>query len=220
VDVKVGVLGTGTVGRTIAGALVARGHEVCMGARTADNSNASAWASAAGERASHGTFADAAAFGDVVFNCTSGAHSVEVLRAAGGALDGKVLIDVANPLDFSNGMPPTLLVGNTDSLAEALQREFPNVRVVKSLNTVNASVMVDPSRVPGEHDMFVSGNDAAAKAAVTAVLKDVFGWRSVIDLGDIRAARSQEAWVPMWVRLYGVLGTADFNIRLVRGGGR
>lgn len=213
---KIAVLGTGMVGRSIAGALVARGHEVRMGSRTPDHAEATKWAAAAGPRASHGTFADAAAFGALVFNCTSGVGSLEALRAAGeGNLAGKVLVDVANPLDFSKGFPPTLTVKDTDSLAEQIQRAFPAAKVVKSLNTMNASLMVDASRVPGT-DVFVAGNDPEARAAVSKLLVEDFGWTAPIDLGDLTAARGLEMWLPLWVRLYGVLGTPDFNLKLVK----
>jgi predicted dinucleotide-binding enzyme len=128
-----------------------------------------------------------------------------------------VLIDIANPLDFSKGMPPTLFSGNTDSLGEAAQREFPGAKVVKTLNTVNCEVMVDAKRVAGgDHDMFMAGNDAGAKAQVSELLKGWFGWKSVIDLGDISAARGTESYLPLWIRLWGALKTADFNVKLVR----
>jgi hypothetical protein len=205
------------VGTTIATKLASLGHEVRMGARSAANEKAAAWAKAAGAAASHDTFADAAGFGEVVFNCTAGTGSVAALEAAGAAnLDGKILIDVANPLDFSKGMPPTLFLSNDTSLGETIQRTFPGAKVVKSLNTVNASVMVDPARVPGVSDVFVCGNDAGAKAEVTRILKQWFGWKSVIDLGDITTARGTEAYLHLWLRLWGALGTADFNVRVVR----
>lgn len=214
---KIGVLGTGTVGATIATKLVSLGHEVRMGARRASNDKATAWAESAGAGASNGTFADAAAFGEIVFNCTAGTGSLAALQSAGAAnLDGKILIDVANPLDFSKGMPPTLFLSNDTSLGETIQRTFPGTKVVKTLNTVNANVMVEPGRVPGEHDVFVCGNDAGAKGEVTRILKDWFGWKSVIDLGDITAARGTEAYLHLWLRLWGALGTADFNVRVVR----
>jgi predicted dinucleotide-binding enzyme len=214
---KIGVLGTGMVGETIASKLVALGHDVKMGARSATNEKAAAWAKRAGGKASHGTFADAAAFAEIVFNCTNGAASLQALEAAGAKnLDGKVLIDISNPLDFSKGMPPTLLVGSGDSLAEQIQRALPGVRVVKALNTVNAHVMVDPARVAGgDHTAFVSGNDAAAKRKVVEILEGWFGWKSVIDLGDISTARGPEGYLMMWLRLYGALHTADFNVKVV-----
>ena len=213
---KFGVLGSGTVGSTIASKLVSLGHEVKMGSRDAATPTAKAWVDKAGRGASQGTFADAAAFGEVVFNCTNGMGSVDALKSAGdAALRGKVLVDVANPLDFSKGMPPTLFVGNSDSLGETIQRTFPEAKVVKALNTVNANVMVEPGRVRGEHDVFVAGNDAAAKAQVVRILND-FGWKNVNDLGDITAARATEAYLHLWLRLYGALQTAEFNVHVVR----
>jgi hypothetical protein len=139
------------------------------------------------------------------------------LNAAGGQnLGGKTLVDVANPLDFSKGMPPTLSVCNTDSLGEQIQRAFPTANVVKTLNTVSANVMVDPSIVPGVHTMFVSGNDAKAKAEVITILKAGFGWKEVIDLGDISCARGQEMYLALWLRLYGKLQTTNLNVYVAR----
>ena len=212
---RIGILGTGVVGQTLGMKLVQLGHEVKMGSRSAPNEKAAGWATAAGARASQGTFAEAAAFGEVVFNCTKGEISLAALRQAGAAnLDGKVLVDVANPLDFSRGMPPSLTVCNTDSLGEQIQREFPRARVVKTLNTMNANVMVNPSLVAGDHDVFVSGNDAAAKAQVRDLLEKGFGWRSVIDLGDITSARGTEMLLPIWLRLWGVFGTPNINFHV------
>lgn len=214
---KIGVLGTGMVGNAIGTKLVQLGHAVKMGARSATNEKAAAWVQANGAGASQGTFAEAAAFGEIVFNCTSGAASLEVLRQAGADnLKGKVLIDIANPLDFSHGMPPSLSVCNTDSLGEQIQRAFPEVRVVKSLNTVNCNLMVNAALLPGEHIMFVSGNDADAKAQVTSILKDWFGWQAVIDLGDITTARATEMMLPVWISLMMKLGTPLFNFAIVR----
>lgn len=214
---KIGVLGTGMVGNAIGTKLVQLGHEVKMGARSATNEKAAAWVQANGAGASRGTFADAAAFGEIVFNCTSGAATLEVLRQAGADnLKGKVLIDIANPLDFSHGMPPSLTVCNTDSLGEQIQRAFPEVRVVKSLNTVNCNLMVNAALLLGEHIMFVSGNDAHAKAQVTSILKDWFGWQAVIDLGDITTARATEMMLPIWIGLMMKLGTPLFNFAIVR----
>jgi predicted dinucleotide-binding enzyme len=215
---KHAVLGTGMVGQAIASKLAARGHEVRMGARDARNEKAAAWAKQAGAKASHGTFADAAAFGEVVWNCTKGDGSLDALRAAGSAnLRGKLLVDVSNPLDFSKGMPPSLFVSNTDSLGEQIQRAFPEARVVKALNTLNCQLMVDPAKLAGgDHHVFVAGNDAGAKKQATDVLKGDFGWREVIDVGDITAARGTEAWLPLWVRIFGALGHANFNLKIVR----
>jgi predicted dinucleotide-binding enzyme len=213
---KFGVFGTGMVGRAIASKLVALGHEVTMGSRTAGGVKATAWVASAGRGATEGTFAHAANLGDVLFNCTSGAGSLDALRAAGGALSGKILIDVANPLDFSKGRPPSLFVSNTDSLGEQIQREFPELKVVKTLNTVNCEVMVDPARVAGgDHDMFVCGNDASAKARVVELLTGSFGWKRVIDLGGIESARATESYLHIWIQLWGALKTGDFNIKVV-----
>jgi hypothetical protein len=214
---KLGILGTGIVGSTIGTKLVQLGHEVKMGSRTSDNAKASEWVKANGMKASHGTFSDAAAFGRVLFNCTSGMSSIEALKLAGERnMTGKILVDVANPLDFSEGMPPSLSVCNTDSLGEQIQRAFPAVKVVKSLNTVNCNLMVNPSLVSGDHDIFVAGNDRAAKDKVTQILKEWFGWKSVIDLGDITGARALEMLLPIWLRLMGAFRSPNFNFKIVK----
>lgn len=211
---KIGVLGTGAAGQTIAGKFVELGHAVMMGARAADNEKVLGFVARTGGKA--GTFADAAAHGELVFNATRGDTSLAMLSTLGSQLDGKVLIDLANPLDFSQGFPPHLTVSNTDSLAEQIQRALPNVFVVKSLNTVNAAVMIDPARVPGHHTVFVSGNDKHAKGKVMDFLRSL-GWLSIIDLGDITSARAAEQLLPLWVRLYAALGnTADFNIAVMK----
>lgn len=215
---RIGVLGTGTVGRTIASKLVELGHEVTMGSRSAESEALREWVAETGGGAGGGTFAEAAAAGELLFNCTAGGASLDALGEAGAAnLAGKVLVDVANPLDFSRGMPPTLSVCNDDSLGERIQAAFPDARVVKALNTVNASVMVDPGRVPGEHSVFVCGEDAGAKAEASALLQS-FGWPAdaVIDLGGIDGARGVEMYLPLWLRLMGALGTPTFNIEIRR----
>ena len=217
---KIGVLGAGMVGATIATKLIELGQEVMMGSRNAGSEKTLRWAQANGANASQGAYAQAARFGEILFNCTQGTASVEALQSAGADnLKGKILIDVANPLDFSHGAPPTLSVCNTDSLGEQIQRTFLETKVVKTLNTVNCEVMVNPALVPGDHDIFVCGNDAGAKARVAELLKQWFGWRSVIDLGDISAARATEQMMPVWLRLYGVLGALHFNFRVVAAGG-
>ncbi|HEY3494106.1 MAG TPA: NAD(P)-binding domain-containing protein [Polyangiaceae bacterium] len=214
---KIGVLGTGMVGNVIASKLVALGHEVRMGSRSKGNEKALAWVKEAGSLASEGSFADAAAFGELAFLCTSGAGSLAAVESAKAGLSDKILIDISNPLDFSKGFPPTLFVSNQDSLGEQIQRALPSTRVVKTLNTVNCQVMVDAARVAGgDHDMFVCGNDAAAKGRVTEILRGFFGWRNVLDLGDISCARATEAYLHLWLRLYGSLKTGDFNVRVVR----
>jgi predicted dinucleotide-binding enzyme len=164
-----------------------------------------------------GTFAEAAAHGETVVNATAGAVSLEALEQAGGDnLSGKVLMDISNPLDFSRGMPPTLLVSNTDSLGEQIQRRFPEAKVVKTLHTMNAQLMVDPAQLGGgDHTVFVGGDDAEAKATVKDLLRS-FGWSDIIDLGDITTARGTEMMLPVWVRLFGALQKPLFNFKLVR----
>jgi hypothetical protein len=215
---RIGVLGTGTVGQAIATRLRELGHEVTMGARDATNPKAAAWAAEHDGRA--GTFADAVVGAEVVVNATAGTTSVEVFEAAGGnaALAGKVVLDVSNPIDWSTG-ELVLTVVNTDSVAERLQRALPDAQVVKSLNTVNGSVMVHPQLVPGDHTMFVSGDHATAKDTVTRLLRD-FGWPAgnIIDLGGITAARGQEMYIALWVSLMQAGGSAAFNIQVVRDG--
>ena len=215
---KIGVLGTGIVGETIATKLVELGHEVKMGSRQAGGEKAVAWVEKAGGGASEGSFADAAEHGEqIVFNCTSGTASLQALEAAGSErLAGKVLVDVANPLDFSQGMPPTLSVCNDDSLGEQIQAAFPDSKVVKALNTVNAAVMTDPGSVPGEHVLPICGDDDAKPKVIELIGE--FGWPAerLIDLGDISAARGMEMYLPLWLRLMGALGTPSFNIALQR----
>jgi 8-hydroxy-5-deazaflavin:NADPH oxidoreductase len=211
---KIGIFGSGSVGKTLATKLVGQGQKVMVGTRSPDKLRE--WAQAAGARV--GTYADTAAFGEILFNATRGESSIEALRMAGEVnLNGKILVDVANPLDFSGGMPPTLTVSNTDSLGEQIQRAFPGLRVVKSLNTLNADLTVNPGLVgDGDHTIFVSGNDGAAKAEVSRLLAEWFGWRDIIDLGDITTARGTEAMLPVWVRLMMVFGHASFQFKIVR----
>ncbi len=223
---KIGIIGSGVVGQTIGAKLVERGEDVVLGTRSPGKlsdkrgfgQSLDDWLEATGGKARVGTFADAAAHGEIVINATSGTVSLEALRLAGEQnLRGKILIDVSNPLDFSKGMPPTLTVCNTDSVGEQIQRAFPEAKVVKTLNTTNVNVMVDPGQVAGgDHDLFVSGNDAGAKARVTELLRQWFGWRTVIDLGDITTARGVEMLLPVWLRLLGALGGPMFNFKIVR----
>jgi predicted dinucleotide-binding enzyme len=214
---RIAVLGTGMVGQTIGSKLVELGHEVRMGSRTAGGEKATAWVAAAGERASEGTFEDAAAFGELVFNCTAGTGTLAALEQAGAAnLAGKVLVDVANPLDFSTG-ELRLAVCNEDSLGEQVQRAHPDAKVVKALNTMNCEVMVDPTRVSGDHLAYVCGEDADAKEQVRSLLGE-FGWpgERVLDLGGIRAARGVEMFLPFWLELMRAQGTANFNLAIQR----
>jgi predicted dinucleotide-binding enzyme len=214
---RIGILGTGIVGSTIGTKLVQLGHQVKMGSRTADNPKVSEWVKASGANASQGTFADSASHGEIILSCTAGVASLQALKLAGETnLKGKILADISNPLDFSKGRPPTLSVCNTDSLGEQIQRAFPNVKVVKTLNTVGCNVMVNPSLLSGDHDMFICGNDSGAKAKVSGILKDWFGWKSVVDLGDISGARAMEMYFPIWFRLMMKFQTSKFNIRIVK----
>jgi hypothetical protein len=163
-----------------------------------------------------GTFAEAAAHGEVAVNAIYGAAAVKTLQVVEGALAGKVLIDITNPLDFSKGMPPSLFVSNMDSLGEQIQRALPRTQVVKTLNTATALIQVDPRRLAGgDHHAFISGNDGPAKARVAALLKEWYGWEKAIDLGDITTSRGAEMILPLWVRLWGVLQTPFFNFKIV-----
>jgi 8-hydroxy-5-deazaflavin:NADPH oxidoreductase len=226
--VRFGILGTGVVGKTIAVRLAGLGHDVIVGTRNPEetlsrtdpdqygNPPFGAWQEEHPE-VRLGTFAEAAAHGEMVVNATAGAVSLEALEQAGkDNLNGKILIDIANPLDFSKGMPPTLLVSNTDSLGEQIQRRFPEAKVVKTLHTMNAYLMVDPAQLAAtDHTVFVSGDDAEAKARVSELLRS-FGWSDIIDLGDITTARGTEMVLPIWVRLFGVLQMPIYNFKIVR----
>lgn len=224
---KVGILGSGIVGQNIGAVLAKQGHEVVLGTRTPEKlderrgiagQSLVEWMNQAGGGGRVGTFEQAAKHGEVVINAANGEAAIEVLRTAGQQnLDGKILIDITNPLDFSKGMPPTLFVCNDDSLAERIQRELPGTKVVKTLSTVNTFIMTDPAQLGGgDHSIFVSGNDVDAKRQVTGWLQEWFGWRDVIDLGDITTARGVEMLLPLWVRLWTALGTPAFNLKVVR----
>ena len=225
---NIGVLGTESVAKTIADKLASLGHTVMLGTRdpkaTLQRSGndmmggppVRTWLEAH-PTARLGTMDEAARFGAIVFNALNGQGAVAVAPQLADALAGKVLVDISNPLDFSKGMPPSLFISNTDSLGEQLQRALPRTRVVKTLNTVNALMMVNPRQLAGgDHTMFVAGNDAAAKAEVTKILTEWLGWKDVIDLGDITMARGTEMWLPLWVRLWGALKTPTFNLKIVR----
>ena len=225
---KIAVLGTGSVGRTMAARFADLGHDVAIGTRDPQatlarsepdamgNPPFSAWA------ADHSqvpllSFAEAAERADLVVNATNGGVSIEVLTQAGAAnLAGKVLLDIANPLDFSQGFPPTLFVKDTDSLGEQIQRAFPDAKVVKTLNTMTAALMAEPGLAAGgDHSVFVSGNDADAKKTVIGLLQEL-GHADVIDLGDLSTARGTEMLLPVWLRLMGALGTPMFNFKIAR----
>lgn len=196
---KIGVLGTGMVGNALATKLVQVGHPVMMGSRTAESEAGQKWLQSIGGKGQIGTFANAPAFGELIISCTNGANSVAALRQAGEAnLRGKIVIDVSNPLDMSQ-KPPTLTFCNTDSLGERIQREFPEAIVVKALNTVNCDVMVNPSLAPGDHNLFICGNDVAAKAKVAQFIESNFGWKreNIVDLGDISNSRGTEMYLAL-----------------------
>ena len=225
---RIGILGTGGVGRTLAGALAGKGHEVVMGSRDAASALASSdvnqqtGATLAGWHDEHddvriAAFSDAAAHGEAVLHATSGTGSLAALAAAGDAnLGGKIVIDIANPLVWSE-QGASLSVMNTDSLAEQAQRQHPDARVVKALNTVTAAIMVDPSMLAGgDHTLPICGNDEAAKQQVTAWLQEWFGWRDVLDVGDLTAARATEAYLLFWLRIYEATGSPIVNTRVVR----
>ncbi len=214
---RVAVLGTGMVGQVLATRLVALGHDVMMGSRSAGNDKAHAWAEQFDSGASEGSFADAAAHAELVINATGGLVSLEALRSAGADnLAGKAILDVSNPLDFSAGFPPRLGTPSGDSVGEQIQREFPDARVVKVFNTMNCDVMADPALVPGEHDVFLAGDHADAKQETRDLLTS-FGWpeSAIFDLGGIVASRGLEAYVLFWIDLMQALGTRTFNIKVI-----
>jgi 8-hydroxy-5-deazaflavin:NADPH oxidoreductase len=215
---KVAVLGTGMVGSTIGSKLIELGHQVMMGSRTADNEKAVAFVAQSNGKATTGTFADAAAFGEIIFNCTSGGASIEALTLAGEAnLANKVIVDIANPLDFSKGQPATLSISNTTSLGEEIQSKFPTTKVVKALNTMWCGLMVNPAMIGNaDHTTFISGNYTEAKTIVKDILKS-FGWleNNILDLGDITTARGTEMYLPLWLRIWGATQNGAFNIKIV-----
>lgn len=215
---KIAVLGTGTVGDTIGSKLIELGHTVMMGSRTTDNEKAKAFVAKHNGKATSGTFADAAAFGELIFNCTSGVGSIDALKLAGeNNINGKIIVDVANPLDFSKGMPPSLAVVNTTSLGEEIQKAFPLAKVVKTLNTMWCGLMVNPVMINGgDHSVFVCGNDISAKEKVKEILRS-FGWseKNILDLGDITKARGTEMYLPLWLSIYGATKNGAFNVKIV-----
>jgi len=208
------------VGDTIGSRLIELGHEVKMGSRTADNEKAKAFVAKHEKRASAGTFAEAAAFGEMLFNCTAGASSVAALKMAGEAnFNGKIIVDLANPLDFSKGAPPSLIpsLSNTHSLGEEIQKTFPSAKVVKTLNTMWCGLMVNPAMINnGDHTNFICGNDECARQKIKGLLNE-FGWKNenLLDLGDISAARGTESVLPVWLRIWGATQNGAFNFKIV-----
>jgi len=215
---KAAVLGTGAVGNAIGSKLIELGHQVMMGSRTSTNEKAQAFAAKHNGNARAGTFNHAAEFGEIVFNCTAGVGSIEALKQAGEHnLNGKIIVDISNPLDFSNGMPPSLTISNTNSLGEEIQKTFPLAKVVKTLNTLANQIMINPASInEGNHNVFICGNDAEAKLKVKEILKS-FGWieSNILDLGDITSARGTEMYLPMWLRIFMSTNNGAFNIKIV-----
>jgi len=211
---KMGVLGSGMVAQGLSARLAELGHDVMIG--TGDAEKLKGWQSS-NQRVVIGSFAETAVHGEMLVNATDGAASLNALRMAGEAnLASKILVDVSNPLDFSNGFPPSLTVFDIDSLGEQIQRTFPSIRVVKALNTVTARVMTHPLEVAnGDHHVFISSNDADAKAQVTDLLRS-FGWIHIFDLGDLSTARGTEAYMLLWVRLYGAMNTSMINVKIMK----
>jgi 8-hydroxy-5-deazaflavin:NADPH oxidoreductase len=211
---KMGVLGSGMAAQAISARLAELGHDVMIG--TGDIEKLKGWQSS-NQKVMIGSFAETAAHGEMIFNATDGAASLNTLKLAGEEnLAGKILVDVSNPLDFANGFPPSLTVVGTDSLAEQIQRAFPSIRVVKTLNTVTARVMTHPLEVAnGDHHVFISSNDVDAKAQVTDLLRS-FGWIHIFDLGDLSTARGTEAYLLLWVRLYGAMNTSMINVKIMK----
>ena len=221
---KIGIIGSSMVAQIIGKKLLELEHDVMVSSRDITKEkesfpSAENWAKEMKEKnlkGYAGSFSDAAKFGEVLINCTSGAHSIEALTQAGREnMSNKILIDLANPLDFSKGMPPSLTINNTTSLGEEIQNAFPEVKVVKTLNTVNAEIMINPGLIDGEHDLLISGNDEEAKKFIKEeILEKGFGWKNIIDLGKITSARGMEMYLPLWVTLMSTLNTARFNIHI------
>ncbi|MFP5252437.1 MAG: NADPH-dependent F420 reductase [Actinomycetes bacterium] len=214
---RIAVLGTGTVGRALGRRLAELGHTVTLGTRDPDVTRARPGIEEVPGIAV-ATFADAVVTADVVVVALDGGVVLEVLGPLAPHLRGTVLVDVTNPLDFSAGFPPTLSVKDTDSLAEQVQRLLPDTKVVKTLNTMNAEVMAHPERVgAGDHTVFLSGDNSTAKAVVEGLLLEM-GHTDILDLGGIDTARGVEMFLPLWLRLMGALGTAEFQVKVVRVG--
>lgn len=211
---KMGVLGSGLVAQALSARLAELGHDVVIGTRDAEKLKG--WQSS-NQKVKIDSFAETAAHGEIIFNATNGAASLQALAMAGPEnLHSKILVDVSNPLDFSNGFPPSLTVFGTDSLAEQIQRAYPSTKVVKTLNTVTARIMVYPQEVAGgDHHVFISANDVDAKAQVTELLRS-FGWTNIFDLGDLSTARGTEAYMLLWVRLFGAMNTGMINVKIMK----
>jgi NADPH-dependent F420 reductase len=225
---KIAVLGTGMVGQAHAGKLAKLGHQVFMGTNDVRKTEAKTkidqmsrpgiglWLEA-NHNVKLATFSRAAGSGDLVINALSGQVSLKILQGIKSNLDGKILIDIANPLDFSKGTPPFLSVSNTNSLGEQIQQALPKTLVVKAFNTTNASVQVDPHALSeADHHLFLAGDDKAAKTRVAKFAKQYYGWKNIIDLGDISSARGMEMVLPLWLEIRGSLNTSNFNFKIAR----
>jgi 8-hydroxy-5-deazaflavin:NADPH oxidoreductase len=227
---KIAVFGTGIVGQVISVRLTGLGHSVIVGTRDVaktlvrtgkdmyGNPPFGEWYEQNKSSVRLATYKEAAASSEIVFNCTMGQGSIDALKQAGDNINGKIIIDTSNPLDFSKGAPPSLSPGNTDSLGELIQRTFPEAKVVKTLNTMNCFLMVNPGALAEDHNVFVSGNDVGAKSKAKEILNS-FGWKdaNIIELGDITTARGTEQLLPIWIRLYTVLHNPMFNFKIVIG---
>lgn len=221
------VLGTGVVGRSHAAKLAERNYSVALGTQNVEKTLKETQTDSMGniplskwlehrERVSLKTFSDAAQTSDLIINALRGDISVDVLTSIKEYLDGKTLIDIANPLDFSNGFPPSLSVCNTNSLGEQIQQALPETRVVKIFNTMNASLQTNPTILSGgDHTLFLAGNDMDAKQEAIRLAQEEYGWKHIIDLGDIANARGMEMSLPLWLRIFGALGTAMFNYKII-----
>jgi predicted dinucleotide-binding enzyme len=233
ISMNISVLGTGSVGQALAGRLSGLGHSIFMGTRDVESTLAKTTPDGWGNpgigtwitdntRVQLCTFNDSVAQGnDLIIFAMNGKFAIECLNSIDSALlNGKVLIDISNPLDFSNGFPPSLFISNTESLGELIQNTFPELKVVKTLNTMSNPIMINPKILEGDHSVFLSGNDSEAKSFVTLLLNS-FGWESknIIDLGDITTARGTEMILPLWVRLYGKMQSPmfNFNINIAKG---
>jgi len=227
---KIAVFGTGIVGQVISIRLAGLGHLVTIGTRDVAKTLARTgkdmygnppfgeWYERNKDSVKLFTYKEAAALSEIIFNCTMGQGSLDALKQADDNFDGKIIVDISNPLDFSKGAPPSLSPVNTDSLGELIQRTFPQAKVVKTLNTMNCFLMVNPAAIAEDHNVFVSGNDQGAKSKVKEILRS-FGWKdgNVIDLGDITTARATEQLLPIWIRLYMALNNPMFNFKIVVG---
>ena len=223
----ISILGTGMVGQSLAQKLQSLGHEIYMGTRDAEKTKARTevnnmtgksfadWLGANSDIRLR-DYAELPDASDLFINASNGEASIKALQAVGkDKLKNKVILDLANPLDFSQGFPPSLSISNTNSLAESIQKEFAESKVVKSLNTMNYELMMNPSKIKGDHSVFLSGNDENAKSRVKGLLQEI-GWpeQNIFDLGDISTARGTEMMLPIWLRLYAVLGHSNFNFHL------